>query len=171
MSTRPDSTDQTAAERSLQADAESDIGILLTVALAAFKEGLHRHLAKAGYEDLGPGYGFVFRTLGQRSHSLAELAVQLGMTPQGALKIIAEMIDRGYVERRDDADDLRVRQLHLTTRGKAALKEARKYHAGAERTLVAEFGAKPVAATRALLASLAARLPAGSAAEKDARPF
>ncbi|HEX9083250.1 MAG TPA: MarR family transcriptional regulator [Gemmatimonadaceae bacterium] len=149
----------------------ADLGILLTLALASFKDRLHFHLASAGYEDLGPAYGFVFRSLGEQSLSLAELAVRLAITPQGALKIVAEMIEHGYVERRDDVEDKRVRRLLLTVRGRAALREARRFHARAERDLVDQLGAHSVAAARAVLAALAATATPDARWGHSARPF
>lgn len=148
-----------------------DLGIVLTLALAAFKDRLHAHLADAGYADLGPSYGFVFRSLGERPLSLAELAAQLGITPQGALKIVAEMIERDYVERGDDAGDKRVRRLSLTPRGRAALREARKFHARAERELVDHLGARALKTTRTVLSTLAASGAATETRAGSLRPF
>lgn len=148
-----------------------DLGIVLTLALGAFKDRLHAHLAEAGYSDLGPAYGFVFRSLGERPLSLAELAGQLGITPQGALKIVAEMIERDYVERGDDATDKRVRRLSLTSRGRAALREARKFHARAERELVDQLGARALKSTRTVLAALAASTAATGKRRSGLRPF
>jgi DNA-binding MarR family transcriptional regulator len=148
-----------------------DLGIVLTLALATFKDRLHAHLAAAGYSDLGPTYGFVFRSLGERPLSLAELAGQLGITPQGALKIVAEMIERKYVQRGDDAADKRVRRLSLTARGRAALREARRFHARAERELIDQLGARALKSTRIVLAALAgAGAPTGKAGSR-LRPF
>lgn len=148
-----------------------DLGIVLTLALGAFKDRLHAHLAEAGYSDLGPAYGFVFRSLGERPLSLAGLAGQLGITPQGALKIVAEMIERDYVERGDDATDKRVRRLSLTSRGRAALREARQFHARAERELVDQLGARALKSTRTVLAALAASTAATGKRRSGLRPF
>ena len=134
---------------------EEDLGILLTAALGVFKERLHQHLASAGYDDLGASFGFVFRSLAERPLSLVELAAKLGISSQGALKIAAEMQQRGYVERQDDVADRRVRRLLLTARGRAALREARRFHATAERELVKSVGARQVAGARAVLRKLA----------------
>ena len=150
MSRTPDSEVESEA-------SAADWGILLTAALAEFKEQLHAHLARAGYDDLGPSFGFVFRSLADRPLSLAELAARLGITSQGALKIAAEMERRGYVERQDDQVDRRVRRLLLSARGRAALKEARRFHAAAERRLVQKVGAKQVATARAVLTAFIER--------------
>ncbi len=137
--------------------APEDLGLLLVRALDGFKHGLHRHLAEAGYPDIGTHYGVIFRALAARPHSLAEIAERLGITPQGALKTVAEMVERGYVVRRDDAEDQRVKRLHLTARGTAALRAARRHHARVERDLTQRLGASSTAAARAVLAALAER--------------
>ena len=78
-------------------------------------------------------------------------------TPQGALKTVAEMVERGYVERRDDAEDQRVRRLYLTDRGKAALRAARLYHSRIEREFARVYGASAVESAREVLGALAGR--------------
>jgi DNA-binding MarR family transcriptional regulator len=149
-----------------------DLGVLLTLALEAFKERLHAHLARAGYDDLGPSFGFVFRSLADRPLSLVELAARLGISSQGALKIVTEMEGRGYVERQDDATDRRVRRLALTSRGRSALREARRLHAAVERELTAAFGAERVAGARVVLEALAGEAAHDSTSwAKAARPF
>ena len=142
------------ASRVAQPPAD-DFGILLTAALGVFKSQLHAHLARAGFDDLGPSFGFVFRSLADRPLSLVELAARLAITSQGALKIVAEMEERGYVERTDDVVDRRVRRLSLTGRGRAALREARRFHASVEHELVVAVGSRQVAGARAALTALA----------------
>lgn len=152
--------------------AEHDLGVLLTIALETFKGRLHAHLAATGYDDLGASFGFVFRSLADRPLSLVELAARLGVSSQGALKIAAEMVDRGYVERQDDAEDKRVRRLLLTARGRAALREARRFHARAERELADALGAKQVASARAVLMALAGESARGDTMwAGSSRPF
>ena len=151
---------------------DHDMGVLLTLALETFKERLHAHLADAGYDDLGPSFGFVFRSLADRPLSLAELAARLRISSQGALKIVIEMTDRGYVERRDDDTDRRVRRLILTSRGKGALREARRFHTTVERELTQVLGAERVAGARMVLEMLAGEAARDTTSwAKAARPF
>jgi DNA-binding MarR family transcriptional regulator len=171
MSTRKTLTTTRAVDRVPAGRPTHDLGVLLTLALGAFKERMHAHLSDAGYDDLGPSFGFVFRSLAQQPLSLVELAGRLGMSSQGALKIVSEMIERGYVERRDDADDARVRRLLLTARGEAALREARRFHARIERELVASLGDKWVAAMRVALEAIAGEAAIDATWAAAARPF
>jgi DNA-binding MarR family transcriptional regulator len=126
----------------------SDFGILLHVAYERFKQALHAHLSERGFDDLGPSFGVVFRMLDKRESSLREVADQLGITPQGALKVVKDMIEKGYVVRSEHEADARIKPLGLTARGKAAVAEARRFHARFERDLGKRIGAKRTAALR-----------------------
>ena len=135
----------------------TDIGILLGMAYAAFVDDMRADLARRGFSDLGPSYGYVFRVLGDGDRSLSELAGLLGMTLPGAGKIVDEMEDRGYVERRPDASDRRVKRLRLSARGRGALRAARAFHGRFERRL------PDGPALRAALEGIAGDVPDGPA--------
>jgi DNA-binding MarR family transcriptional regulator len=81
----------------------------------------------------------VLRTLGDGPTTISRMAERLEITEQGASQLADDM-ERRYVERRPDPSDARVRLLHLTDRGRAALKTARAYHRPYERRLRAQFG-------------------------------
>jgi len=133
-----------------------DFGILLHAAFAAFKDQLHQHLATKGFVDLGSAFGYVFRILETEPTNLRHLAEHLGMTPQGALKVINDMELKGYVQREDDPSDGRIKTLRLTARGRAAVAEARRFHRLFETTLTAEIGERGLRALRSSLARIAA---------------
>ncbi len=132
-----------------------DLGILLGLAYQGFVERLRAHLKAQGFDDLGSAYGYVFRILGDEPLSQRALARRLQITDQGMAKIIAEMVERGYVERRPDPEDSRVNRLSLAARGKAALGAARRFHAGFERQLAKELGAPAVLRLRQALDHIA----------------
>jgi DNA-binding MarR family transcriptional regulator len=133
-----------------------DFGVLLNVAFVAFKDALDADLAAAGFDDIGTSFGYVFRLLAEAPCSLSELAVQLGMSAPGALKVIDDMVAKDYVSRSADADDRRVKRLELTGRGRAALARARSFHAKYEQALVQRVGERQVSAARKLLEAMAA---------------
>lgn len=135
----------------------ADFGILLGLAFQTFSDELRRKLASNGFDDLGGAYGYVFRALAEEPLHLNELAVRLGMTAQGASKIVSEMEARKYVERRPDPEDGRAKRLRLGARGKAALAFARKFHAQYERRLCAELGERNVATVRRVLEAMLVR--------------
>lgn len=141
-----------------------DFGVLLNVAFVAFKEALDADLAAAGFDDIGTSFGYVFRLLAEAPCNLSELAVQLGMSSPGALKVVDDMVAKGYVSRSADAEDRRVKRLELTDRGRTALGRARSFHAKYEQALVQRLGTRQVAAARTLLEAMAA-----SHAERNGR--
>lgn len=133
-----------------------DIGILFGLAYQTFTDALHAELESHGFADLGGAYGYVFRALASEALHLHELATRLGMTDQGALKIVNEMVARGYVDRTPDPDDGRAKELRLASRGRTALATARRFHAAYERKLRAKLGDTCVNATRRLLEEVVA---------------
>ncbi len=131
-----------------------DFGVLLNLAFAAFRQALDADLAAAGYDDIGTSFGYVFRRLADGPCSLSELAQELAMTPPGALKVVDDMVAKGYVQRSVDTADRRVKRLHLTERGQAALKRAHQFHQRYEQQLARRLGAEPAAAARAVLEAM-----------------
>jgi DNA-binding MarR family transcriptional regulator len=55
--------------------------------------------------------------------SISKVADALGIRPNVATGIIQRLVDRGLIERHDDADDRRVRLLTVTDRGLALIDE------------------------------------------------
>ena len=146
-----------------------DIGILLNVAFSIFKRDLHRHLAACGFDDVGPSFGYVFRLLDRDPHNLQGVSAALGITAQGALKIVNDMVEKGYVERRDDPDDGRVKWLELTDPAKAAMAQAKHFHHQYERGLTRRIGKAQVKALRSVLEEIYAG--AHAAGDADIRPL
>ncbi|MFP5392202.1 MAG: MarR family winged helix-turn-helix transcriptional regulator [Gammaproteobacteria bacterium] len=139
-----------------QAKPAADFGILLNTAFGAFKDALHVHLAEGGFDDVGPSFGYVFRLLEEGPLNLRAVADALAITPQGALKIVNDMVEKGYVERADDAQDKRVRALSLTPRAHAAIARARAFHRNFERQLGKRVGPETAAAARIALEDIVA---------------
>ena len=148
-----------------------DLGILLGLAYQGFVDRLRAELERQGFDDLGGAYGYVFRALADEQPSQRELARRLGITDQGMAKIIAEMVERRYVARRPDPDDSRVNRLSLDTRGQAALRAARRFHAAFERELARDLGAPAVRRLRQILDRIAHRAGDREAAGARLRPM
>jgi DNA-binding MarR family transcriptional regulator len=140
----------------MSSESPPDFGVLLNIAFNSFKNALEDDLAAAGFDDIGPSFGYVFRLLSDEACSLSELAQHLRMTSPGALKLVDDMVAKGYVSRTADVTDKRVKRLGLTARGRAALERAHAFHARCEQALVDRLGARRVAATRDVLSALAA---------------
>jgi DNA-binding MarR family transcriptional regulator len=145
-----------------------DFGILLGLAYQSFVDELRAALHAKGFTDLGPSYGYVFRALGAEALNLRVLAGRLGMTDQGAAKIVDEMEARGYVERRAHPDDGRIKQLRLARRGRAALAVARNFHRQYERQLAERLGSREVAIARNVLEEMGS---GGDTAATHLRPL
>ncbi len=153
----------------MSSDASIDLGVLLNLAFASFRQGLDADLAASGFPDLGPSYGYVFRRLADGGCSLSTLAGHLSMTAPGALKLVNEMVERGYVERAEDPSDGRVKVLQLTARGREALRRARDFHQRYEKALSGRLGADAVATARAVLEAIVDNAPP-AASTKLPRP-
>jgi DNA-binding MarR family transcriptional regulator len=153
--------------------AEHDFGILLGLAYDAFVADLNDHLRGAGFDDIGRSFGYVFRLLADDDLTLRELADALEMTSQGAMKIVDEMERTGYVVRIPDAGDGRVKRLHLTDKGRSALRAARRFHRDYERRLARHLGAGVAAQVRMALTYLmeGAGTPTSRPARTHLRPF
>jgi DNA-binding MarR family transcriptional regulator len=132
-----------------------DLGILLAMAYQEFVDELRIDLARRGFDAQGRTDGYVLRALAARPMTVSALAVQLGMTKQGAGQVIDDMERRGYVARSPDPDDARARVVALSPHGTAALSAARAFHRRCERRLARRHGAAALTALREVLTSLA----------------
>jgi DNA-binding MarR family transcriptional regulator len=128
-----------------------DLGIRLGLAYTAFVDRLNADMAAAGFDDLGPTYGYLFRALASAPTTLSTLADGLHMTTQGVAKILAEMESKGYLRRTPHPTDARARLIELADRGRRALRTASGLHDRFERDLAAKVGDDDAAALRRCL--------------------
>jgi MarR family transcriptional regulator for hemolysin len=149
--------------------ASHDFGILLGLAYQGFVTQLHADLAQRGFRDIGPTVGYVLRAIADEPLNQRQLSRRLGITDQGAMKIVDDMEQRGFVVRVADQSDGRARRLELGPRGKALLAAARRFHARFERALAAELG-ESVATMRRVLEHIVAQAP-GDAGKGRLRPM
>lgn len=150
---------------------EYDFGILLGLAYQEFVTELHVHLKAAGFTLLGPSFGYVLRSLAQENLTASQLAVRLGITSQGAAKIVDEMVSAGYAERGPDPMDGRIKRLSLTPHGWAALESARSFHHDYERRLGERLGAGEVETVRKVLTALVHGSDSPDGLARVLRPF
>lgn len=139
-----------------------DFGVLLNLAFGAFKADLHTALAQAGFDDVGASFGYVFRLLAPASMNLRDLARALGISAPGALKIVNDMVAKGYVERTEHAGDARQKLLALTPRAHRAMTVAHAFHVGFEADLTRRVGAHAAEGARMLLEAIVASFDARS---------
>ncbi|GAB1817751.1 MarR family winged helix-turn-helix transcriptional regulator [Herbidospora sp. RD11066] len=102
-----------------------DLTLMFAALAAVCEERVRARMAGAGHPDVRPVHGYVFQHLLTGPVRVTDLAELLGMTPQGASKVAAEMERIGYVTRRVSGDDQRVRAIELTPRGREAIEAGR----------------------------------------------
>jgi DNA-binding MarR family transcriptional regulator len=134
-----------------------DFGILLALAYGAFVDDLREALAEAGYPDLHRSFGYMARMLADGPLTLRQVADRLEVTSPAALKVVANMVQGGYLERLDDPEDGRARKVRLTKKGCAALARARAFHSDFERALARDVGREAVRKMRDALETVVAR--------------
>ena len=106
---------------------------LLSMALRTSLEQLHEQLARAGYPELRPTHGYALNAVARGEATASELATGLGITKQGAAKVLQLLLDAGYVEPCVDPNDSRNRPVRLTRRGRAAVKASVRIQADLQR--------------------------------------
>lgn len=134
---------------------------LLAMAMRAMVDEIHDGLRSAGHPDLRPAHGFVLNAVGATGTTAGELAALLGMTKQGAAKIVDTLVALGYVRRREHSVDRRARLLTLTARGQAALTEAVAVQRRVERQWAERLGQADMAVLRRCLEASVAAGPGG----------
>lgn len=106
-------------------ETEFDVALLLQTCGLLVSERVMADCVAAGCTDLRANDGYVFQHLLAGPRRVSELAPLLGVTQQGASKIVADMERRGYVTREVDAADARARTVTLTDRALLAVRTAR----------------------------------------------
>ena len=111
-------------------------------------------------------HGFLIQQLVEGPRPVGEIAENLGVTSQAVSKSVRELEALGYVDRRGDAADGRVRRVALTERGRAVLEGGREIRARLNAELAEVLGVERLeAAASTLRAALESRgaMPAVSA--------
>jgi DNA-binding MarR family transcriptional regulator len=130
--------------------SEVSLGVLLTLAVTAFKDAMHADLDRLGYPDVRPAFGALFKAVREQPITLTELADRIGVTKQAAAKLVDEGVAKDLVHRTDSPVDGRAKLLTLTDRGRAAMDTAMRLGDEIEHRLRDESGPDLAAARRAL---------------------
>lgn len=132
-----------------------DLPTLAWLAGSAANEFLLARIRASGHPNVRISHGYVFQYLLKGPRSIGELAELLGVTQQAASKSVLELEALGYVARRADAQDSRVRRVELSAQGRKAVERGRAARASLEAELNAQLGQRTMAkARRALIALL-----------------
>src|SRR5215831_7162298 len=96
------------------------IGALLRIPWETVRRRMLERLHERGFTDLDPAHLSVFLFPGPEGAKPSELAARLKASKQSVNHLLGQLERLGYLERRDDPDDLRARRIHVTARGRAA---------------------------------------------------
>jgi DNA-binding MarR family transcriptional regulator len=132
------------------------LGGLLDAALEAVLAEFRRDLAEAGYGDIRPTHGCVFRFVRGDGMRLTELAELAGMTKQSVGEVVDDLAARGYVERVPDPLDGRAKLIRLTDRGAEAQQVGFGLFAELEGRWAERFGPERFAELREILEEIVA---------------
>jgi DNA-binding MarR family transcriptional regulator len=100
------------------------VGFLISQLGFVSSRGFHEALAPAGID---PREFLLLRFVAASSGlSQQALAERLGIPPSRMVALVDRLEEQGLVERRADAEDRRVRALHLTRKGSRVLERAAK---------------------------------------------
>lgn len=130
------------------------IGVLLRLPWEAVRRRMLERLHERGFADLDAPHLGVFLFPGPQGAKPSELAARLRASKQSVNHLLGQLERLGYLERRDDPDDLRARRIHLTARGKSAVVTIREAVTEVERDWERRLGAKRLALLRELLREL-----------------
>jgi DNA-binding MarR family transcriptional regulator len=130
------------------------IGALLRVPWEAVRDRMLAGLHARGFTDLTPAHLNVLQYPSPHRVRPSELASRTRMSKQALNYLLGQMEDGGYLQRRDDPDDLRSKRIELTDRGQAAVRAIREIVAEVEAEWEHDLGAGEFAHLRRLLTRL-----------------
>ncbi len=135
--------------------AEVGLGGALRRAWVGYQRRLDEELATAGFGDRGFPDGRVLRICSRSDEvTISQIGRELGITRQGASKIVASLRDRRYVTLTASPTDGREKMVRLTARAVDFLVTQRKAARAIEHRLRAEIGADAFDSLSALLDAL-----------------
>jgi len=131
---------------------------LLDSATEAYLAEFRRELEAAGYEDIRPTHGCVFRFVREDGMRLTELATYAGMTKQSVGELVDDLVDQGYVERIPDPGDRRAKLICLTGKGVEAQRKGFGLIDEVEGRWAERFGTERIAELREILEEIVAEV-------------
>ena len=131
------------------------IPALMEVVHEAFFHEFREQLVEAGYAEIRPTHGCVFRFVHDEGLRLTDLAALAAMTKQSVGEIVDNLVELGYVERIPDPADKRAKLIRLTAKGKTAQGVGLSIFAKLEARWAEHFGAERMDGMRELLEEIA----------------
>lgn len=127
---------------------------LLAIAYRQLITELHAELARRGWTDVRPAYGFALLALRDGPLTSGELAALMGMTKQAGSKLVDALVTERYARRRTSRGDARVRPVELTARGRDLLTASESIYGDLEQRWSEIIGDERVTALREDLTSV-----------------
>jgi DNA-binding MarR family transcriptional regulator len=128
-----------------------DLGVLAARLQFTLQEELFERLAEGGYSDLHPRHGAVLAYLDEDGVRPTELARLSGRRKQIVGRLVDELEQLGYVERRPDPADRRAKLVVPTERGLAQMRLGDEIVADIERRHAEDVGGRVYAEFRNVL--------------------
>ena len=135
-------------------DAQLPLARLFAIAYRQLITDLHDELARRGWTDVRPAYGFALLALREGPLSSGELGVLMGMTKQASSKLVEALVEAGYARRGESTGDARVRPVELTDKGRDLQATAEAIYIDLEDRWAAVIGGDRLAELRADLVSV-----------------
>ena len=135
-------------------DVQLPLARLFAIAYRQLITDLHAELARRGWTDVRPAYGFALLALREGPLSSSELGVLMGMTKQAASKLVEALLEAGYARRGEPIGDGRVRPIELTDHGRQFQETAEGIYTELENRWADVIGEDRLAALRADLVSV-----------------
>lgn len=142
---------------------EDGLGILAARLLFAIQDDLYAQLEQAGCGDLTRSHGAVVAHLDDDGVRATELARRSGRHKQVVGRIVDELEELGYVERRPEPDDRRAKLIVPTARGRAVMRLSDEIIERLERRLSSTLGQSDYADFRRGLRAVVAAITQPSA--------
>ena len=134
-----------------------DLGVLASQLTLSVQRELFSRLAAAGYDDLSPRHAAALAYLDEDGIRATELARLSGLHKQVVGRLVDELEELGYVERRPDPADRRAKLIVPTKRGLEELQLGDEIVADIEARHSGEIGARDYARFRDTLRGVVAR--------------
>jgi DNA-binding MarR family transcriptional regulator len=120
--------------------SQSNLGPALRRAWVGYQRGLDEAMARAGFSERQFPDGRVLRMCRTKPTSIAEIGRELGISRQGAHKIVTSLHDRHYVRLRVSPTNRSEKVVELTPRAHEYLEAHRRAARAVERRLRKEIG-------------------------------
>jgi DNA-binding MarR family transcriptional regulator len=147
----------TTKRRSERQQWNPDLGVLASQLLFSLQQELFARLAEDGYADLSPRHGAVLAYLDEDGVRATELARLSGRHKQIVGRLVDELEELGYVERRPDPADRRAKLVVPTKRGLEQMRRGDQIVADIEARHANAIGARDYAEFRNVLRGVVVR--------------